>query len=409
MRKYTAEQRANALAVVSRKGTRAAREELGIPKSTLADWVKASRAAPSQSPGSAATTKEAAKRGSRRVARTYTPSQRAEALEMVGKEGVAETSRRLGMSRFSLHEWQRMHRRAVEQGTAQSPLAGSDEDKSEMRDNRILGEWKKQPGLGPSQIRNQLRRAGFKVSVRTVRMVMQEHGYMPPKVKRETHDQRYEAIRPNQLWHMDFLQRHVHQQKVSVLFVVDDYSRFIPGFALWDEDRAEAVFECFESCVTRHGRPEAVMSDGGAAFWSWRGISQFTRLLEEMGIDQIIAKVPQVNGKLEVLNANVQKELFNQDKFFDLGQALVRVRAWVSFYNFRRTHHALGGLLVPADRYFGRADQVLAQIEMGSSADGVGEPVEVADRQLDLLRVTSHAGKIQVCLMGERIWPQSSA
>jgi len=205
---------------------------------------------------------------------------------------------------------------------------------------------------------------------------------------------------------MDFLQRHINKQKISVLFLVDDFSRYITGFAVWDEDRSEAVFECFESAVTRHGKPETVMSDGGAAFWSWRGVSRFTRLLEEMGIDQIIAKVPQHNGKVEVLNANVQKELFNQERFFDLGEALTRLRAWVSFYNLRRTHHALGGLLVPADRYFGRASEVLAHIEAGRSPEGLGEPISLGERQLDLLRVASRGGKVEVLLMGERIWPQ---
>jgi len=240
--------------------------------------------------------------------------------------------------------------------------------------------------------------------------VMQQHGYVTPKVKKvESHDQRYEAVRPNQLWHLDYMQRHIHKQKISVLFLVDDFSRYIPGFALCDEDRSEAVIECFESSVSRHGRPEAVMSDGGAAFWSWRGMSRFSRLLEEMEIDQIVAKTPEVNGKLEVLNANAQKELFNQERFFALGEAYARVRAWVSFYNFGRTHHALGGLLVPADRYFGRADEVLAQIEAGRSADGIGEPIPVGDRQLDLLRVSSRAGRIELLLMGERIWPQTVA
>jgi transposase InsO family protein len=46
-------------------------------------------------------------------------------------------------------------------------------------------------------------------------------------------------------------------------------------------------------------------------------------------------------------NANVAKELFNQETFFDLGEAARRLAAWIRFYNFRRTHHALGGLLVP--------------------------------------------------------------
>ncbi|MCZ7600580.1 MAG: hypothetical protein M5U09_26600 [Gammaproteobacteria bacterium] len=69
-------------------------------------------------------------------------------------------------------------------------------------------------------MRNQLRRAGFKVSVHTVRRVLDDNGYVAPKVRREEgHDRRYEAVRPNALWHMDFLQRYVHKQQVSVLLV----------------------------------------------------------------------------------------------------------------------------------------------------------------------------------------------
>ena len=110
-----------------------------------------------------------------------------------------------------------------------------------------------------------------------------------------------------------------------------------------------------------------------------------------------------MNGKLEVLNANVQKELFDKETFFDLGEAQRRLSAWIGFYNFRRTHHALGGLLVPADRYFGRADEVLAYIEAGRSPDGVGEPLPPGERVLDLFRITSHRGQVEVHLLGHRI------
>jgi hypothetical protein len=34
---------------------------------------------------------------------------------------------------------------------------------------------------------------------------MQDDGYRPPKVKRDPHDERFEAVRPNQLWHLDYI------------------------------------------------------------------------------------------------------------------------------------------------------------------------------------------------------------
>jgi transposase InsO family protein len=249
-----------------------------------------------------------------------------------------------------------------------------------------------------------MRRQGLKVSLHTVRCVLEAEGYVTPKARRESvGDHRYEAVRPNHLWHLDFLHRHVHKQKVYVLLVLDDFSRFIVGAALWDGERVAAVQETFLAAVNRHGRPEKAMSDGGSAFYAWKGVGAFTRLLEELEVDQLIAKTPAVNGKLEVLNANIQKELFNQETFFDLGEAQRRLTAWVQFYNFRRTHHALGGLLVPADRYFGRADEVLGHLEAGRSADGIGEPLAVGERHLDLFRITSHRGQVEVTLLGQRI------
>ena len=95
-----------------------------------------------------------------------------------------------------------------------------------------------------------------KVSLHTVRCVLDENGYVPPKVRRQpVHDRRHEAVRPNHLWYMYFLHRHIHKQKVYVLLVIDDFSRFIVGAALWDGERVVAVEETFLAAVSRHGRP----------------------------------------------------------------------------------------------------------------------------------------------------------
>jgi hypothetical protein len=80
------------------------------------------------------------------------------------------------------------------------PEAGPDpKSVEEKRDAANLGEWRKQQGLGPSQVRNQLRRAGVKVSMQTVRRVMEDTGYHSPKVERRDHTGSYEAARPNML------------------------------------------------------------------------------------------------------------------------------------------------------------------------------------------------------------------
>ena len=337
----------------------------------------------------------------KRVARSYTPSEKAEALEHAAAHGVSAAADKFEISRFSIYDWQRKLKKAAA-GEGPSPTSGpSPQTIEEQRDQEILGEWRKHPGLGPSQIRNQLRRRGVKVSVTTARRVMEDAGYRPPKVKREPHDERFEAVRPNHLWHLDFVHRNINRATTFTLILIDDCARFVTGHGVDDAERADLVIHTFEEAVARHGKPERVMHDRGAAFWSWRGISRFTSLLTELGIDQVVAEAKEHNGKVEVFNANLAKELFDRHRFYDLAEMKRRLAAHLRWYNTARTHHALGGLLVPADRYYGRAEEVLARIESGGQRDG--DEFELRDRCLELFKVVSKNGTPEVWLMGQRL------
>lgn len=336
------------------------------------------------------------------IAISYTPSQRAEALEYAAKHGVGATNEKLGMSRFSIYDWRRKLTAATA-GLGPSPTSGpSVADIETRRDKEILGEWKLHPGLGPSQICNQLRRKGIRVSVHTARIVMQTAGYRPPKVARHPHDQRFEAVRPNHLWHFDFMHRNIHLANTFTLILIDDHSRFVVGHGVDDAERADMVIRTFERAVARYGKPEMVMTDRGSAFWAWRGISRFTALLTEMGIDQIAAQEKETNGKSEVFNANLAKELFDVQRFADVGEMRRRLDTHLHWYNHGRTHHALGGLLVPADRYYGRVDEVLARIEAGGGRD-IGDGIDLRSRSLDLFKVVSRDGVPEVWLMGKKL------
>jgi len=334
-KQYSPSEREQACLKAETVGPTAAGKELGIPSGTIAYWqnkarhqVSAQQSAGLPSPEPARDSAKSvegklvtaalaelgftpSKQTPKGVAKVYTPSERARALEFAAAEGVTAAAKKFGITRFSIYSWQRRAALHASGEIAESPVVGSDEDRGAVRDARILKEWKAHPGLGPSQVRNQLRRQGFKVSLHTVRCTLEKNGYVTPKVRRQdgTHNQRYEAVRPNCLWHLDFLHRHIHKQKIYTLLILDDWSRFIVGGAIWDGERVAAVQETFLNAVNRHGKPAMAMSDGGSAFYAWKGLGAFTRLLEELEIDQIIASIPQSNGKLEVLNANIQVEL----------------------------------------------------------------------------------------------------
>ena len=422
-RRYTATEKQAATRLALDVGPTAASRELGIPSGTLSCWSHKARTG---KPGFTVPPKESANHvapaaeGSvteppapasppatndspppRRVARVYTPSEKARALELAADIGVTGAGKQLSISRFSIYEWRRKVRLAA-QGQGDAPTSGPDPaDIEAQRDMEILAVYKTHPGLGPSQIRNQLRRRGIKIGVNTVRRVMEEAGYRPPKVKREPHERRYEAVRPNHMWHLDFVQRYINRTSTFTLILIDDHSRFVVGHGVDDAERADMVIETFTEAVGRHGRPEAVMHDKGSAFWSWKGISRFTRLLVELGVDQIVAEHKEWNGKVENFNGNLAKELFNVQHFYDVGEMKRRLTGHLHWFNHRRTHHALGGLLVPADRYYGRVEEVLARIESGAGASTHTDMLDLRDRALELFKVISRDGKPEVWLLGQ--------
>jgi len=423
-RKYTVEQKRQALARAREVGPVQAAQEIGIPMGTLSSWQFTERHQPRArelAPGGPVPSGESGKtspetpanevaaaspvkpgtRARARVRKLYAPSQVAQALERAAAIGVRPASKELGISRTTLRDWERKAAKAA-RGEGPAPTSGPGTLALEARrDEAILAEWRKQQGLGPSQVRNQLRRAGMKVSMQTVRRVMVEAGYLPPKTKTRDHTGNYEAVRPNQLWHLDFVHRHVHKQPVFILVFLDDYSRFVTGHGLDDAERADVVLSSLEAAVARYGKPEAVMHDGGSAFWSWKGASRFTRLLEEYGIDQYKVDHPETNGKIEVFNGNLHKELLDRVVFQDVGDLRRRLSPHFHWYNHHRTHHALGGLLVPADRFYGRVEEVLARIEGGT---GAPESLDLGSRMLDLFRVVSHRGKPEIWLMGQKVF-----
>jgi transposase InsO family protein len=336
----------------------------------------------------------------------YSPAERREILAYANEHTVKAAATKFGVTETSIYEWRRANKRrgesAVESGDGKPSSEQVTEDPKEIRDRKVLAMWRQHPGYGPSQVRNMLKRDGYKISVGTVRDVMERNGYLPPTLKRKEHVGRYEAARPRELYHLDFYHFYVHKQKQCVLFIEDDFSRFIAGWTVVPVEAADPVTICFEQAVRRYGRPEGVMSDRGTAFHSWRGLSRFEALLEEYEVNYFLAKEAAVNGKVEALNASFQKECVEQIEFMDLTDAARGIGRWVEHYNHRRTHHGLGGLLVPADRFYGIAEQSLQRIEKGLGAQ-TAELSSPDGRGLELFRVVSRGGKPEVWLMGEKL------
>jgi len=133
------------------------------------------------------------------------------------------------------------------------------------------------------QVRDYIRRhMGQNMGVNSIRRIMEQNGWVPPYVRKsriKDSTRHFEAVRKNFLWHTDFKHHYINQCRVAILFFQDDYSRFLVGHSFSDSENVETVTQTLEDAIAIHGKPESIMSDGGSAFYSWRGVSQFTASL----------------------------------------------------------------------------------------------------------------------------------
>ncbi|RPH90984.1 MAG: transposase [Calditrichaeota bacterium] len=75
---------------------------------------------------------------------------------------------------------------------------------------------------------------------------------------------RFEASRPLELTQIDICESHVHKQKVYLVLLLDDYSRFLLNFALLEQCDMEAIEKMVSDAVNRYGKFERLLSDCGS-------------------------------------------------------------------------------------------------------------------------------------------------
>lgn len=300
--------------------------------------------------------------------RQFTQQEKLSVLKAAEDVGIKEASRVAGVHYVTVYEWRRQLESLGEEAflakAVHRPGRGVKEI-SQEQEQAIMQVWSKNPEYGPGQVRAQLRRQGTTISLRTIRKVMQANGYKTQSASKESRElQRFEASRPLELAQMDILEVYVNKAKVYLLVLIDDYSRFILGWRFVEQTSVDEVIALVEGAVSRYGKMEELLTDRGFVFYSWRGINRFEQYLENEGIDHTHARPhhPQTLGKVEALNKRIKSELFDHHHFNSLEQAFSGLTEWVEHYNTKRPHQGIGGFLVPAERFHGRSEEVLAQL-----------------------------------------------
>ena len=381
--------------------------------------------------------------------RHYTPAQKARALALIASGKTrAEISREIGASAESIRLWLK---RAKAEGRFPSveptdtsaecreptpldpsppatslaqkdppPISTAPHDPahglSADEVDAILEYKKKYPTMGPSQIRAQLKRfKGWRISVKAIGRLLRDNGYELEhrgSTPKGFEPERFEAPHRNALWQLDFLELRIATKRLYVLFVLDDFSRFLVAHRVLESPSSEAVVETLQQAIHLHGKPEAVYTDRGGAFMAWRNPSGFQRFLETNLIDHHVSRSyhPQGRGKVEALIRTVQIELWEVQHFHDQDELRKALDAFALRYNFERAHLGIDGLC-PADRFFGRWPQVLDRVnalsrkrnDAPSLRSILMDDAFCLRAPVEALRLLIRDGKLELRFFGHRV------
>ena len=222
---------------------------------------------------------------------------------------------------------------------------------------------------GTRKIRDALRLEGWAVNRKRVQRLMRlmrlrvvfpqsHHDRLPPDHEVYPYLLRGVSVeRPNQVWSIDLTYIRLGDGFVYLTAIIDWYSRKILS---WDVsltlDKSSAI-EVLERALRRYGTPEIFNSDQGVQFPSPKFLDPLKEASVKISMD----------GKGRALDNVIIERFWRTIKYDEVylndytspAEARERIGDYISMYNGRRPHDALGGK-TPNMAYDGHAAQAAA-------------------------------------------------
>jgi transposase InsO family protein len=297
-----------------------------------------------------------------------TPEQRLLILDSWQRSGLpaGDFAPLVGISKHTLYSWKKRFQESGPAGLMDQPKGGPRGSRlPEVTRRAILMLKTSNPDWGCQKISDMLVRGpALPACPSAVARVLHEAGYKFEEVPTRSHppkEHRFERANPNQMWQTDLFTFILKRQNRRVYLVafLDDHSRFIVGYGLHASQSTALVLEVLRAALGGYGVPGEVLTDNGTQYVTWRGKSAFSKECDKHGIKQIVASPhrPQTLGKIERFWGTLWRECVETAVFADLGDARQRIGLFIDHYNFSRPHQGIDGL-VPADRFFGAAEEV---------------------------------------------------
>ncbi len=311
----------------------------------------------------------------------FNPQQRLLILDSWRRSGLpaGDFAPLVGVSKHTLYGWKNRFEQDGPAGLMDRARGSAKGSRlSEVTKRAITMMKEANPDWGVQKITDMLLRGpGLAASPNAVAKVLYEHGCELVDVPTKPHPdkvRRFEKDQANVMWQTDLftftLKR--QNQRVYLIAFMDDHSRFIVSYGLHASQSSALAIEALRAGFVSYGVPQEVLTDNGSQYVTWRGTSAFAKECQKRGIKQTVSspRHPQTLGKTERFWGTLWRECVETAVFIDLGDARVRIGHFIDYYNFRRPHQGIGGL-VPADRFFGAAPAMLATLKKRVAANAL--------------------------------------
>lgn len=160
---------------------------------------------------------------------------------------------------------------------------------------------------------------------------------------RHLRDPKPEALRPCDVWSMDFVHDWLAtNQRLKVLTIIDHCTRELPAIHAGISIKGGHVVEVLERLGSEGKKPKVLIVDNGPEFRS-RALQAWATK-NEVRLHFIDPGKPVQNAFIESLNGRLRAECLDQNLFENLDLATLVIAAWKKQYENERPHSSLGGL-----------------------------------------------------------------
>ena len=305
----------------------------------------------------------------------YPASEKLEIIRLVEQSPlpVRRTLAKLGIPRATFYRWYDRHSRGGREAlNDRSPRPGRVWNRipDGVRENLIqlaLDE----PALSPRELAVRFTDTkSYFVSEASVYRLLKAHNLIasPAFIVIKAADAfKDKTTASNQLWQTDFTYLKVIGWGWFYLStVLDDFSRYIVAWKLCTGMKAEDVTATLDLALQASGLDHAkpaerprLLSDNGSSYIA----GDLAKWLRARDIKHLRGAPyhPMTQGKIERWHQTLKNRILLENYFLP-GDLEAQIEAFVADYNHRRYHESIDNL-TPADVYFGRASNILAERE----------------------------------------------